>query len=295
MAFFIAQAIDGCALGALYALFGIGLGLVFSTMGILNAAQGCYATFGAIAALFAADDFAMPFPVAVAVGMGFAAFVAVLVDLVGFAPLRRRGGGPAGALITSVAVWIILDGLAGFATGQQSLTFPAGTAPSAVLHIGSAELPLLQIVTLLALVLVTFGVHVLVTRTRFGAAMRAVGHSPAAAAIAGVNARRIAVWTALLAGGISGLAGVLAGIATSNISFTLGQGLMLRGFAAVAIGGPADVRGIAIAGLALGVFEGFAAPYVSGGLRDGLVLALLLGFLVLRPRGVLRGAGFTRA
>jgi branched-chain amino acid transport system permease protein len=295
MELFVAQTINGCAVGALYALFGIGFGLVFATMGVLNAAQGCYATFAAIAGLFVADDLGLPFPVAIAAGIFYAAVIAVLVDQLGFQPLRRRGGGMLGALITSVAFWIILDSLAGFATHQQSLAFPPDTVPSAVLRLGFVRLPAMQILTLGALLVVTVGMHLLITRTGFGAAMRAVGYNPVAASLSGVNARRIAIYTAALSGGISGLAGLLGGITTANISFTLGQGLMLKGFAAVVVGGYDDVRGTAIAGLALGILEVFCAPYLSTSFRDGFAYALLLGFLMLRPRGLFGGAGFTRA
>lgn len=295
MELLIAQTINGVALGSLYALFGIGFGLVFATMGILNAAQGCYASFGAIAGLIAADDFALPFPLAVLIGVAYAAVVAVVVDQLGFEPLRRRKAGMMGALITSIAFWIILDSLAGFATGQQSLAFPPDSVPSALLRIGFVQLPMMQLLTVGALVVVTVGTHVLITRTRFGAAMRAVGYSAAAAALSGVNARQMAIATAALAGGISGLAGVLGGVTTANVSFTLGQALMLKGFAAVVVGGYDDVRGTAIAGVVLGVLEVICAQYVSTALRDGITYALLLGFLMLRPRGIFGRAGFTRA
>lgn len=295
MELLVAQTINGCALGALYALFGIGFGLVFSTMGVLNAAQGCYASFGAIAGLFAADDLGLPFPVAVGIGMFYAAVTAILVDQIGFQPLRRRNAGMLAALITSIAFWIILDSLAGLATGQQSLAFPPNSYPGHVFRAGFVQVPAMQAVTLAALVVVAAGMHLLITRTRFGAQMRAVGYNAAAAALSGVNARRVAVLTAGLAGAISGLAGILGGITTANVSFTLGQGLMLKGFAAVVVGGYEDVRGTAIAGVALGVLEVFCAQYLSSSWRDGFAYALLLGFLMLRPRGLFGRAGFNRA
>ena len=90
--------------------------------------------------------------------------------------------------------------------------------------------------------------------------------------------------TAFLAGATSGLAGVLGGVTTSNVSFTLGEGLMLKGFAAVVVGGFDDVRGTAIAGIMLGIIEVFVGQYISTSLRDGITYSLLLGFLILRPR-----------
>jgi branched-chain amino acid transport system permease protein len=101
--------------------------------------------------------------------------------------------------------------------------------------------------------------------------------------------------TAFLAGATSGLAGALGGITTHNVSFMLGEGLMLKGFAAVVVGGYNDVRGTALAGVALGVLEVMTAQYLSSGLRDGITYALLLGFLLLRPRGLFGSLNFTRA
>jgi branched-chain amino acid transport system permease protein len=70
---------------------------------------------------------------------------------------------------------------------------------------------------------------------------------------------------------------------------------MLKGFAAVVVGGYDDVRGAAVAGVALGVLEVLSAQYISTSLRDGITYALLLGFLLLRPRGLFGHAAFTRA
>ena len=62
--------------------------------------------------------------------------LALLVDQIAFQPLRRRGTGMLGALITSIACWIILDNLAGSATGHQSLSFPRGSYPGTMFHLG---------------------------------------------------------------------------------------------------------------------------------------------------------------
>jgi branched-chain amino acid transport system permease protein len=105
----------------------------------------------------------------------------------------------------------------------------------------------------------------------------------------------VIVFTAFLAGATSGLAGVLGGISTSNVSYSLGEGLMLKGFAAVVVGGFDDVRGTAIAGICLGIIEVFVAQYISTSMRDGVTYTLLLLFLVVRPRGLFGSANFMRA
>jgi branched-chain amino acid transport system permease protein len=295
MQLFIEQLINGAALGSLYALFAVGFGLVFATLGILNAAHGTYASWAAIAALFVTQRLGLPFPLVLLTGVLAGGVLALIVDQIGFQPLRARGGGMLGALITSIAFWIILDSLAGLATGQQSLSFPPGSYPATMLYLGPIPLPSMQLITVGLMLAVTIGIHLLMRHSRFGAAMRAVGWNGTAAALGGVNPRVVIVATAFLAGATSGLAGVLAGISTQNVSFSLGQGLLLKGFAAVVVGGYDDVRGAAVAGVALGVLEVMSAQYLSTSLRDGITYALLLGFLLLRPRGLFGRASFIRA
>ncbi|MBU6190572.1 MAG: branched-chain amino acid ABC transporter permease [Betaproteobacteria bacterium] len=295
MNLFLEQFINGVSLGSLYALFGLGFGLVFATLGILNAAHGCYASWAAIAAYYVVDWFQLPFIAAVAVGIAVGGLLALIVDRIAFQPLRDRGHEMLGALITSIAFWIILDNLAGVATGQQSLTFPRGSFPNQLYRIGDIPIPAMQLITIGSMLVVTVGLHLLIARSRFGSAMRAVGWNPNAAALSGVDPRRTMVVAAFLAGAASGFAGVLGGITTANVSYSLGESLMLKGFAAVVVGGYNDVRGTALAGVALGVLEVMTAQYLSSGLRDGITYALLLGFLLLRPRGLFGSAGFSRA
>lgn len=295
MQLLLEQIVNGCALGAIYGLFAIGFGLVFSTLGILNAAHGTYATFAAIAAYYAATALGLPFAVAVLLGVLAGAALALAVDQIAFQPLRHRRAGMLGALITSIAFWLILDSLAGSATDQQSLSFPAGSYPAAMLHLGSLPLPAMQLLAIGLLLVVTAAVHWLLAHSRLGAAMRAVGWNEAAAQIAGVNPRLVILATASLAGATSGLAGVLGGISTSNVSASLGESMLLKGFAAVVVGGYSDVRGAAVAGLGLGVAEVLSAQYISTSMRDAITYGLLLGFLVLRPRGLFGSVAFVRA
>jgi branched-chain amino acid transport system permease protein len=295
MQLFLEQLINGLALGSLYALFGLGFGIVFSTLGILNAAHGTYASWAAIIGLAAVERLNLPFVPALLAGIFGGGLLALVVDQVAFQPLRRRGGGMISALITSIAAWIILDSLAGTATGHESLSFPRGSYPDTMFYLGSIPLPAMQIITVVSMLAVTISLHLLIHRSRFGAAMRAVGWNQTAASLGGVNPRHVVVITAFLAGATSGFAGVLGGISTHNVSFSLGEGLMLKGFAAVVVGGYDDVRGTAVAGVALGVLEVMTAQYLSSGLRDGITYALLLGFLLLRPRGLFGSAGFSRA
>lgn len=295
MILFLEQLVNGISLGSLYALFGIGFGLVFATLGILNAAHGTYASWAAILGYFAVHWWNVPFPVAVVIGLLGGGVIATIVDQIGFQPLRGRKGGMLGALITSIAFLIILDSLGGEATGYQSWAFPPGSYPDGLIDLGLFKVPEMQVIIIGAMLFCGIGVHLIIQRTRIGAAMRAVGWSEEAAALGGVNSRLIILLTAFLAGATSGLAGVLGGAATSNISYLLGEGLLLKGFAAVVVGGFNDVRGTIIAGILLGVSEVIVAQYISSTFRDGFTYILLLAFLFFRPRGLFGSGSFIRA
>lgn len=286
MDLFIQQLGNGVALGSLYAIFGLGFGLVFSTLGILNAAHGTYATWGALVGLFAVTNLGLPFWAAVLVGIVGAGIIGIVVDQLAFQPLRSRTDDLLPALITSIAFWIALGAIARIATGARISRFPPGSVPERLYEAGPVLLTWIQVVSIVAAILITGAMYLLFVRTRIGAAMRAVGYDPDAASLGGANPRVVIYLTAFLAAAIAGLAGVLAGVSTSNVSFLLGESLLLKGFAAVVVGGFGDVRGTALGGILIGIFEVLGAQYVSGSFRDAITFGLLLLFLMYRPRGL---------
>ena len=287
MTLFLQQVINGLAVGASYAMFAMGFGLVFATMGILNVAHGAYATWGAIIALFAFTSLSLPMPAAIAVGVAGGGLIGIAVDQIAFEPLRRRGGGLLGPIITSIGFWIILGQLALIATDARIKTFPRDALPRGFVRTGGLVIPYHQIITFVASIILLVGVYLFVNRTRAGAEMRAVGWDPDSSALSGVNPRRVVIVTSFLAAGMAAVAGILSSISTNNVSFTLGEGLLLKGFAAVIVGGFGDLRGAYLGGIIIGLTEVLGAQYVSNSFRDFITFGLLILILVVRPQGLL--------
>lgn len=286
MQLFFQQLVNGVALGSAYALFAMGFGLVLATMGILNVAHGTYATFGALAALYAVDHWHVPFVVGLLVTVAFSATLAVVVDQVAFQPLRKRGGGVLGPIITSIGAWIILGELALIATDAQPKNYPPRWFSSHQFEWAGITLPASQLLTVALAGAIVAAMFLFLQRTSAGAAVRAVGFSAPSAAIGGVNPRLVIVGTAALSGAVAGLAGTVVALYTDNVSFALGEGLLLKGFAAVVVGGFGDVRGTFLGGLLIGVSEVMGAQYISNSFRDAITFGLLLLFLLLRPQGI---------
>ena len=275
-------------MGSLYAIFAMGFGLVFATMNILSVAHGTFATWGAIVALWAVTTLDLPLALGVVVAVVVVGLMGVGMDQLGFQPLRRRGsGGFFGVLIASLGFWIVLGNLALIATDATFHAFPIGTFPRKFFHFQGLVVPNFHLLTIATGLVLVGSLFFLVHRTRVGAAMRAVGYDMTSASLSGINSQRVIIGTSFLAAAICGLAGVLSGISTNNVSFVLGEGLLLKGFAAVVVGGFGDVRGAWLGGIVIGLSEILTAQYLSSSYRDAVSFGLLIAFLLFRPRGIL--------
>lgn len=296
MTLFFQQLFNGLALGSSYAMFALGFGIVFSTLGVLNVAQGCLATWGAIVALFFVQHGNLNFVLAVVLGTLAAGALAVIIDQVAFQPLRkRREVGLLGTIITSIGAWIALDALSDQVTDHTSQAFPFNAFSERALSIGPIKLQLLQMVNMGTLVVVSVALYLFFRHTQIGTAVRAVGYDSRSAQIVGVNARQIIIVTAFVAGAVTGIAGVLAGGLTSNVGTSLGDGLLFKGFAAVVVGGVGNVRGAVAGGLLIGITEIMSAQYISTSFADAITFAVLLFVLIVRPRGLFGEVELRRA
>jgi branched-chain amino acid transport system permease protein len=140
------------------------------------------------------------------------------------------------------------------------------------------------VVTAVVLVIV---LHQLMHRSRVGAAIRAVGWNAKSAELSGINPRRMILAASALAAGVVAVSGIFFSITNNGLEFTLGDSLLLKGFAAVVVGGFGYVRGAMLGGVLIGVSEALGSQYVSSSFRDAIGFTLLILFLFLRPRGIL--------
>jgi branched-chain amino acid transport system permease protein len=291
---FISQLINGVSVGAVYALFAVGFSIVFSTMQILNLAQGVYATYGAMGTYWAMDKLHFPYWAGVLAGIVAGALIAMVVDQIAFEPLRRRGVQLLGAVVASIAAWIALREIVAIFTNSTPVGFPSTQVPSGRIMLGgNVDILDTQLIAVLCAVVAIGVVHLTLNHSRLGSAIRAVGYDKRAAVIAGISPQRMVMVAALISGGITGLAGIMLASGQS-FDFTLGDGLLLQGFAAVVIGGMGDVRGAAIGGLFIGVVQTLSGSYLSNSYQDAITFGLVLAVLLLRPRGLLGTAAFQR-
>lgn len=282
------QTFNGIAIGAAYGLFAMGFGLTFATLNVLNVAQGTVATWGALIALWGVTHLGLPLPLAGALAVVALGGLGVLIHQVCVEPIRqRRGGEFFGVLLTTIGAWIVLLNLATIATGATFQSFPLGTFPRRYVHLAGLTASSMQLISVAAAALIGAVLYVFVHRTRTGATIRAVGADAPSASLAGINPRLVLLGTAFLSAAIVGASGLLYALTTNNVSFELGENLLLKGLAAVIVGGFGDIRGALLGGLVIGLCETLSAQYVSSSFRDAISFGLLLVFLLARPRGLI--------
>jgi branched-chain amino acid transport system permease protein len=134
--------------------------------------------------------------------------------------------------------------------------------------------------------LVTLGLHLLLTRTSLGSKMLAVAEDSTAAQLMGIRPDTMQAIAWAIAAGATGLAGAL--IATFfYIVPTVGETLAIVAFVTVSLGGFGSVPGALMAGLLIGVIESLSAYLIGAVYKDIVVYSLFLGFLWFRPQGLM--------
>jgi len=128
-------------------------------------------------------------------------------------------------------------------------------------------------------------VGLLLRYSLLGKQMRAVADDLELAETAGIDTRRVILYTWLFAGALAGLAGVLAA-ATTDIKPELGFELLLPIFAAVVLGGIGDAFGALAAGVVLGLVIEWSTLFIEARWKVAVGFLVLVLALIVRPQGI---------
>jgi branched-chain amino acid transport system permease protein len=275
--------VGGLLLGAVYALFSSGLTLIWGMMNIVNFAHGDFVMLG----MYAAFVTWKLFGVGPLVGAPVAALLlATLGIVVYFALIRSIMKGPMLAqILGTFGLALLLRYAVFWYFGANFLSLPnnlvGGTFDVLGIRIEASRL----LAGVVALIL-TGGLHILLTRTSLGSKMLAVAEDSQAAQLMGIRPDTMQAVAWAIAAGVTGIAGAL--IATFfYVVPTVGETLGLIAFVTVSLGGFGSVPGALIAGLLIGVIESLSAYWIGAVYKDIVVYSLFLCFLWFRPQGLM--------
>jgi neutral amino acid transport system permease protein len=278
--YFVQLAVNGLAQGFIISLAGLAITLVFGIARFPNAATGDAMTLGAYAAL-SAHMATGSLVLAAAAAIIVTAVTFLIAYLAVFRRLAERS--VVALLVASIGVGFAIRAMIGLIFGHSQQVIPIPLSRSYVVG-GLRIAPLdLQIagVTILALLLV-FGLLFL---TPIGRQMRAVADNRDLARVSAIRSDRIMIALWLLAGAITGVAGLMLGIKTV-VAPEIGWEMQLSAFTAAILGGLGSPVGAVLAGLLLGVVQEVSTPVVGFTYKIALAFGVMLFVLLVRPRGL---------
>jgi branched-chain amino acid transport system permease protein len=297
---------DGLVVGSTVALGAVGVTLTYSILRFANFAHGEFLAWGAYLALTALSGFTAvlgpmrplgpftfgwPLLAAFIVAAPLTAGLALLVDRALFARLRDRGAAIT-LVIASFGAALALRNLLLFAYGgvpelyTREIPIAWRLVPREVL--GGLRITLDQLFVLGLAAACVVALHLFLTRTTLGKAMRAVCLNPQLARVSGIDVEAVVRWTAAIGAVLACVAGIFAGL-TVQLRPQIGFDLLLPLFAAAILGGIGNVWGAVVGGLVVGLAESLSVPLVGAEYRAATAFVLLIAILLMRPTGLFRG------
>ena len=275
--------LNGLTLGVVYALGAVGLTLVYGILRLVNFAHGDFLTFGAYMAYLVNVTWGMPLLVGIFVAMAATALLGFLSERIMWRPMRAKGAGWLHLMLMTIGLAFLIRSTVQWFWGTEIRTLDVNVTDSVSLlglRIGQTEL--LVVVVGIAVLL---AVGLVVRFSLLGKRMRAVADDIDLAETAGIDTRRVILYTWLFAGGLAGLAGVLSG-ALTNLRPELGFELLLPIFAAVILGGIGNPFGALTAGLVLGIATEWSTLVIEPRWKVTVAFVVLIVVLIIRPQGI---------
>lgn len=274
----IQYAISGITSGSIYAIVGVCWSIVFLVTRILNFTTGEFVMLGSMLTwVFLGLGPGIGLAPAIILAIASTIIIGIIVERLAIHPVRYP---------SEITYMVITFAAASVIRGLVLLTL--GTNPHAIkpfissepIHFLGASVTSQVLFVIGILIIITAGLSLFLGRTILGKALKATAINPDGARFVGIKIDTLNVFCFGLAGGL----GAIGGIVIAPITFTgYGMGAMigLKGLVA-SIAGGWGVIGTVVAGLGLGLAEGFFAGFVSSGWKDALTLIIMIVFLVAR-------------
>ncbi|AWJ85745.1 branched-chain amino acid ABC transporter permease (plasmid) [Azospirillum baldaniorum] len=273
---------NGLVMGVFYALSALGLTLIFGLMRVVNFAHGEFYMLGGVSGWFVTNYLGLDFFSGLIVVAAFMAAVGWLVDR--FLIERVRGQGEEPGILLTIGLSIFLVNGTLLLVGPAPMKV-AGAVAEGPLFFGPIAVTKLRLLAVAVGIALIVGAHLLIRRTRLGAAMRATFQDPMAASLAGIRTGHVYAATFALGCTLAALSGMLlASIYSAQAS--VGGLISLKSFVVVILGGMGSFAGAIAGGLLLGVAEAMWGGYVSMGMVDVIGFVLVILILLFRPQGL---------
>lgn len=295
MTFFFQNLVNALQWGSFYALIALGYSMVYGILMLFNFAHGdifmvgAYIGFGVVTGITALTTMGLLvlpnwfiLVLTIIISMFLTSFVGMLVERVGYRPLRDASR--ASAAITGLMIGIILETGNLALLGARRVSFPS-LIETTTYNIGGVYVTNKKIMIVVVSLTLMFGLHQFVRRTKWGMAMRAMAFDYVVVPLMGVSINTIAAMTFAIGSALAAAAGILFGIAYPVLDPYMGIVFGWKAFVAAILGGRGSVLGACMAGFLLGFIEIFVVMIFPSTLRDFIAYSIILIILAFRPHG----------
>jgi branched-chain amino acid transport system permease protein len=296
---------DGIVQGSLYALIALGYTMVYGILKLLNFAHGdiymvgAFIGYGVLSALggpLAPVIGIVPLIILMfAVAMAGSGVLGLAIERFAYRPLRNAPR--IAPLISALGVAFFLENSSQLLTNAQHYTYNGfelggkngnfGPLLDTVFSVAGNPVTVVQIFVVVSALALMGALLLLVFRTKFGKAMRAVAFDREAASMMGIDTDRVISMTFFIGSVLAGAAGVMYGLYLGDTYYFLGFLYGLKAFTAAVVGGIGSIQGAMVGGVIIGVVESYAKGYAGGQWSDIVVFGILIAFLLVRPTGLL--------
>ena len=283
MSLFFSQLFNGLQTGSVFALVALGYSMVYGIILLLNFAHGDIIMVGAYTAFYAMTTFHLHPIFSVVLAILVSTALGVIIEKVAYTPLRQAPR--LSLLITAIGISFLLE------NGAQ-LLFGADTKSMDPIITGSVTFSGITIsyaamMTIVVSIVVMLLLTLLVQKTKLGKAMRAVSEDMGAAQLMGISLNKTISFTFAVGSALAGIGSILYLCAYPQASPTMGSMLGLKAFVAAVLGGIGSIPGAMIGGFAIGLLEALVSAVGRSVWKDGVVFAILIVVLLVRPTGIL--------
>lgn len=286
MSIFIQLLMNSVIAASIYALVALGFNLIYGTARFFNLAHGSMVLVGAYAVFFFSKQLGAPYPLGIFLGILIAGLIGVALDRGIYAHLRARKASNLVLLVASLGALTAIQAVLAMVFTSQFQTLTPIDWNYRIFSVAGGSITEVQLTALISAFVVYAALWVLLYRTAFGKAVRAISDDREVAQIIGIDTEKIIAWVFFLGSSIAGLAGVLSGLDT-GIQPSMGMFLLLGGAIACIIGGIGNITGGLVGALILGLAENFGIWKLSGEWKGAISFALLILFLLWRPQGIM--------
>ncbi len=298
--YFLQVLIDAAALGSLFALSALAIGLVFGIMRLINFAQGDFITIGAYALIVPSTNLiatkfigAWPWPIMIISVVAICVLAALITERTAFRPLRDADAST--LLITSFAVSFLIQNLILLVySGRPKAAGLFENLTEPIILFSDLRVPGIQLVTTGITIAFVIVLAVFLKKTRIGIQMRAVAQDFHMARLLGVRGNVVFVIAFAISGFLAAMVALILVTQTGILDFRMGVLLVIYAFFATVMGGMGSLVGAALGGFLVGIVSVFLQAYLPDDLRpyrDAFLFGIILLILLIRPEGLVVGRG----